>query len=145
MAEFRKDTGIDISEDKMVIQRLKDASEQAKIELSNKVETTINLPFLTADASGPKHLQKQLTRARLEQMIAPLVERTMTPVKKALDDAKKKASDIDEVVLVGGSTRIPLVQETVKKFFGKDPHKGVNPDEVVALSLIHISEPTRPY
>ena len=95
MAEFRKDTGIDISEDKMVIQRLKDASEQAKIELSNKVETTINLPFLTADASGPKHLQKQLTRARLEQMIAPLVERTMTPVKKALDDAKKKASDID--------------------------------------------------
>ena len=133
MAEFRKDTGIDISEDKMVIQRLKDASEQAKIELSNKVETTINLPFLTADASGPKHLQKQLTRARLEQMIAPLVERTMTPVKKALDDAKKKASDIDEVVLVGGSTRIPLVQETVKKFFGKDPHKGVNPDEVVAI------------
>lgn len=133
IAEFRKDTGIDISNDKMVIQRLKDAAEQAKIELSSKVETTINLPFLTADASGPKHLQKQLTRARLEQMIAPLVERSMEPVKKALDDAKKKASDIDEVVLVGGSTRIPLVQETVKKFFGKEPHKGVNPDEVVAV------------
>ncbi|GMV13613.1 MAG: molecular chaperone DnaK [Myxococcales bacterium] len=133
MAEFRKDTGIDISNDKMVIQRLKDAAEQAKIELSSKVETTINLPFLTADASGPKHLQKQLTRARLEQMIAPLVDRSMEPVKKALDDAKKKAGDIDEVVLVGGSTRIPLVQETVKKFFGKEPHKGVNPDEVVAV------------
>jgi len=133
IAEFRKDTGIDVSADKMVIQRLKDAAEQAKIELSSKMETTINLPFLTADASGPKHLQKQLTRARLEQMIAPLVDRSMEPLKKALDDAKKKASDIDEVVLVGGSTRIPLVQETVKKFFGKEPHKGVNPDEVVAV------------
>ncbi|MBI3204957.1 MAG: molecular chaperone DnaK [Myxococcales bacterium] len=133
IAEFKKDTGIDISNDKMVIQRLKDASEQAKIELSSKMETTINLPFLTADASGPKHLQKQLTRARLEQMIAPLVERSMTPVKKALEDSKKKASEIDEVVLVGGSTRIPMVQETVKKFFGKEPHKGVNPDEVVAV------------
>ncbi|MBK7579080.1 MAG: molecular chaperone DnaK [Myxococcales bacterium] len=133
IAEFRKDTGIDIAADKMVIQRLKDAAEQAKIELSNKMETTINLPFLTADASGPKHLQKQLNRSRLEQMIAPLVERSMEPLKKALDDAKKKPSDINEIVLVGGSTRIPLVQETVKKFFGKDPHKGVNPDEVVAI------------
>ncbi|MCK6535037.1 MAG: molecular chaperone DnaK [Polyangiaceae bacterium] len=133
IAEFKKDTGIDISNDKMVIQRLKDAAEQAKIELSSKMETTINLPFLTADAGGPKHLQKQLTRARLEQMITPLVERSMTPVKKALEDSKKKASEIDEVVLVGGSTRIPLVQETVKKFFGKEPHKGVNPDEVVAV------------
>ncbi|MCC6668835.1 MAG: molecular chaperone DnaK [Polyangiaceae bacterium] len=133
IAEFKKDTGIDISNDKMVIQRLKDAAEQAKIELSSKMETTINLPFLTADAGGPKHLQKQLTRARLEQMIAPLVERSMTPVKRALEDSKKKASEIDEVVLVGGSTRIPLVQETVKKFFGKEPHKGVNPDEVVAV------------
>jgi molecular chaperone DnaK len=132
-AEFRKDTGIDVSNDKMVIQRLKDAAEQAKIELSNKQETTINLPFLTADASGPKHLQKQLTRAKLEQMIRPLVDRTMEPLKRALEDAKKKASDINEVVLVGGSTRIPLVQEVVSKFFGKEPHKGVNPDEVVAI------------
>jgi molecular chaperone DnaK len=131
--EFRKDTGIDVSKDKMVIQRLKDAAEQAKIELSTKQESTINLPFLTADASGPKHLSKQLTRAKLEQMIRPLVERSMEPVRRALDDAKKKAGDIDEVVLVGGSTRIPLVQETVQKFFGKEPHRGVNPDEVVAI------------
>ncbi|HET9934073.1 MAG TPA: molecular chaperone DnaK [Polyangiaceae bacterium] len=131
--EFRKDTGIDVTKDKMVIQRLKDAAEQAKIELSTKQETTINLPFLTADASGPKHLSKQLTRAKLEQMIRPLVDRSMEPVRRALDDAKKKPSDIDEVVLVGGSTRIPLVQETVQKFFGKEPHRGVNPDEVVAI------------
>src|SRR6185295_8408125 len=132
-AEFKKDTGIDVSRDKMVILRLKDAAEQAKIELSSKMETTINLPFLTADASGPKHLQKQLTRAKLEQMIAPLVERSMEPVRKALADAKKNPNQIDEVVLVGGSTRVPLVQETVKRFFGKDPHRGVNPDEVVAV------------
>ena len=131
--EFKKDTGLDVSKDKMVIQRLKDAAEQAKIELSNVQETTVNLPFLTADASGPKHLQKQLTRAKLEQMIAPLIDRTMEPVKKALADAKKSPQQIHEVVLVGGSTRIPLVQETVKKFFGKEPHKGVNPDEVVAV------------
>src|SRR5262245_4803878 len=133
VAEFKKDTGIDVSKDKMVLQRLKDAAEQAKIELSNVQETTINLPFLTADASGPKHLQKQLTRSKLEQMIRPLVDRSMEPVRKALSDAKKTAQQIDEVVLVGGSTRIPLVQETVKKFFGKEPHKGVNPDEVVAV------------
>jgi molecular chaperone DnaK len=133
IAEFKKDTGIDVSHDKMVIQRLKDGAEQAKIELSSKMETTINLPFLTADASGPKHLSKQLTRAKLEQMIQPLVERSMEPVRKALADAKKTTQQIDEVVLVGGSTRVPLVQETVKKFFGKDPHKGVNPDEVVAV------------
>ncbi len=132
-AEFKKDTGMDVSTDKMVIQRLKDAAEQAKIELSSKQETTINLPFLTADASGPKHLQKQLTRSKLEQMIRPLIDRTMTPLKKALEDAKKKPSDIDEIVLVGGSTRMPLVQETVKSFFEKEPHKGVNPDEVVAV------------
>ncbi|UQA60894.1 molecular chaperone DnaK [Polyangium aurulentum] len=133
IAEFKKDTGIDVANDKMVVQRLKDAAEQAKIELSNVQETTINLPFLTADASGPKHLQKQLSRAKLEQMIRPLIERTMEPVRKALSDAKKTPQQIDEVVLVGGSTRIPLVQETVKKFFGKEPHKGVNPDEVVAV------------
>jgi molecular chaperone DnaK len=133
IGEFKKDTGIDVANDKMVVQRLKDAAEQAKIELSNVQETTINLPFLTADASGPKHLQKQLTRAKLEQMIRPLVERTMEPVRAALNDAKKTPQQIHEVVLVGGSTRIPLVQETVKKFFGKEPHKGVNPDEVVAV------------
>jgi molecular chaperone DnaK len=132
-ATFRKESGLDVSKDKMVIQRLKDAAEQAKIELSSKQETTINLPFLTADASGPKHLQATLTRAKLEQMIRPLVERTMEPLKKALADAKKAPGDISEVVLVGGSTRIPLVQETVTKFFGKEPHKGVNPDEVVAI------------
>jgi molecular chaperone DnaK len=133
VAEFRRDSGIDVSNDKMVLQRLKDAAEQAKIELSNVQETTINLPFLTADASGPKHLSKVLTRARLEQMMKPLVDRSMEPVKKALADAKKNAQQIDEVVLVGGSTRIPMVQETVRKFFGKEPHKGVNPDEVVAV------------
>jgi len=133
VAEFKKDTGIDVSKDKMVIQRLKDAAEQAKIELSTVQETQVNLPFLTADASGPKHLQKPLSRAKLEQMIKPLVDRTMEPVRKALADAKKDPKQIDEVVLVGGSTRIPLVQETVKKYFGKEPHKGVNPDEVVAV------------
>jgi len=133
IAEFRKTSGIDVSKDKMVIQRLKDASEQAKIELSSKLETNINLPFLTADASGPKHLQVTLTRAKLEQMIAPLIERTMGPVRKALADAKKQPSEIQEVVLVGGSIRIPLVQSTVSKFFGREPHKGVNPDEVVAI------------
>ncbi|MCS6797430.1 MAG: molecular chaperone DnaK [Myxococcota bacterium] len=133
VAEFRKDTGIDVSKDKMVIQRLKDAAEKAKIELSSKLETTINLPFLTADASGPKHMNIRLTRARLESMIEDLVERTFEACKRALADAKKSPSDIDEVVLVGGSTRIPLVQERVRKFFGKEPHKGVNPDEVVAV------------
>ncbi len=133
IAEFKKDSGMDVSKDKMVIQRLKDAAEQAKKELSSAQESTINLPFLTADASGPKHLQKTLSRSKFEQMIGKIVEQTMEPLKKALDDAKKKPSDIDEIILVGGSTRIPLVQETVKKFFGKDPHRGVNPDEVVAV------------
>jgi molecular chaperone DnaK len=133
LGEFKKDTGMDVSKDKMVIQRLKDAAEQAKIELSTVQEAQINLPFLTADASGPKHLQKSLSRSKLEQMIRPLIDRTMEPVRKALADAKKSPDQIHEVVLVGGSTRIPLVQETVKKFFGKDPHKGVNPDEVVAV------------
>jgi molecular chaperone DnaK len=131
--EFRRDTGIDVSKDKMVIQRLKDAAEQAKIELSSKQDASINLPFLTADASGPKHLTKTLSRSKFEQMIRPLIDRTMEPVKKALSDSKKTVKEIDEVVLVGGSTRIPLVQETVKGFFGKEPHRGVNPDEVVAI------------
>ena len=117
----------------MVIQRLKDGAEQAKIELSSKMETQINLPFLTADATGPKHLQKNLSRAKLEQMMRPLIERSMEPVKRALADAKKRPQEIDEVVLVGGSTRIPSVVEAVKAFFGKEPHKGVNPDEVVAI------------
>ncbi|NRA32408.1 MAG: molecular chaperone DnaK [Polyangiaceae bacterium] len=132
-AEFKKDSGLDVTGDKMVIQRLKDAAEQAKIELSTKQETNINLPFLTADASGPKHLQCTLTRAKLEQMIESLVDRTMVPVKKALADAKKKTGDIDEVVMVGGSTRIPMVQDKVTAFFGREPNKGVNPDEVVAV------------
>ncbi len=132
-AEFKKDQGIDVSHDKMVMQRLKDAAEKAKIELSSKLETTINLPFLTADASGPKHMNVRLSRAKFESMIEPLVQRTLEPTKKALADANKSPSDIQEVVLVGGSTRIPMVQEAVKKFFGKEPHKGVNPDEVVAI------------
>jgi molecular chaperone DnaK len=132
-AEFKKDQGIDVSKDKMVLQRLKEASEKAKIELSGVMETTINLPFLTADASGPKHLNLKLTRAKLESLMEDLVDRTMGPVKRALEDAKKKPGDIDEVVLVGGSTRIPMVQEKVRGFFGREPHKGVNPDQVVAL------------
>ena len=133
IAEFRKDQGIDVSKDKMVLQRLREAAEKAKIELSSLQETEINLPFLTADASGPKHLQIKISRAKLEQLMGDLVNRTIEPTKKALADAGKKASDIDEVVLVGGSTRIPMVQKIVKEFFGKEPHKGVNPDEVVAL------------
>jgi molecular chaperone DnaK len=133
VAEFKKDQGLDVSNDKMVMQRLKDAAEKAKIELSSKLETTINLPFLTADASGPKHMNTRVTRAKFESMIDDLVQRTLEPTKKALNDAGKSPSDIHEVVLVGGSTRIPMVQEAVKKFFGKDPHKGVNPDEVVAI------------
>jgi molecular chaperone DnaK len=133
IAEFKKDTGLDVSKDKMVLQRLKEASEKAKIELSTVAETEINLPFLTADASGPKHLQMKLSRSKLEQLMADLVDRTMAPTKKCLEDSGKKASEIDEVVLVGGSTRIPMVQAKVREFFGKEPHKGVNPDEVVAL------------
>jgi molecular chaperone DnaK len=133
IAEFKKDSGIDVSNDKMVLQRLKDAAEKAKIELSNKLETTVNLPFLTADSQGPKHMNLKLTRAKLESMVEELVQSTLEPCKKALSDAGKNASDIDEVVMVGGSTRMPLVHETVKNFFGKEPHKGVNPDEVVAI------------
>ncbi|MBH23580.1 MAG: molecular chaperone DnaK [Myxococcales bacterium] len=130
---FRKDTGLDVSSDRMVLQRLKDAAEKAKIELSSTVETEVNLPFLTADASGPKHLNVRLSRAKLESMVGPLIERTIGPCRKALADAKLSASDIDEVILVGGSTRMPLVQAKVKEFFGKEPNRSVNPDEVVAL------------
>ena len=131
--EFRKEQGIDLSRDKMALQRLKEAAERAKIELSTTMETEINLPFITADQTGPKHLNMKLTRAKLEQISDDLFQRTMDPCRKALADAKMKASDVHEVVLVGGSTRIPKVQEMVKQYFGREPHKGVNPDEVVAL------------
>jgi molecular chaperone DnaK len=133
VAEFKKAQGIDLAKDKMALQRLKEAAEKAKIELSSVQETAINLPFITVGPGGPVHLDMRLSRSKLEQMMSPLIERSMEPVKKALQDAKKTPKDIHEVVLVGGSTRIPLVQETVKKFFGKEPHKGVNPDEVVAV------------
>jgi molecular chaperone DnaK len=133
VAEFRKSSGVDLQKDKMALQRLKEAAEKAKIELSSVQETSINLPYITVGAAGPVHLDMRLSRAKLEQMMSPLVDRSMESTRKALADAKKSPSEIDEVVLVGGSTRVPLVQETVKKFFGKDPHKGVNPDEVVAV------------
>jgi molecular chaperone DnaK len=131
--EFKKEQGIDLSQDKMALQRLKEAAEKAKMDLSSLLETDINLPFITADASGPKHLQLKLTRARLEEMMKPLLERTLEPCKKALSDAGMTPSDIHEVVLVGGSTRIPKVQQMVRELFARDPHKGVNPDEVVAI------------
>ena len=131
-AEFKRDQGIDVSADKMVMQRLKEAAEKAKIELSSVNETDINLPFLTADASGPKHMNIKLTRAKFESLIHPLVERSIAPCKTALKDAGKSASDIAEVLLVGGSTRVPKVADTVKKIFGKEPNRSVNPDEVVA-------------
>ena len=133
IAEFRKSDGIDLSKDRMALQRLKEAAEKAKMELSTVMETDINLPFITADASGPKHLQMKLTRAKFEQLVEDLLQRTVGPAKQALTDAGLDASKIDEVVLVGGSTRIPRVQQIVKELFGKDPHKGVNPDEVVAV------------
>ncbi len=133
IAEFKQDSGIDVSKDKMVLQRLKEASEKAKIELSSVQETEVNLPYLTADASGPKHLLKKLSRAKFEQMIEKIVARAMEPCKRALADAGKKPGDIHEVLLVGGSTRIPMVQAKVKEFFGKEPNRSVNPDEVVAL------------
>jgi molecular chaperone DnaK len=132
-AEFRKSDGIDLSKDRMALQRLKEAAEKAKIELSTAMETEINLPFITADQSGPKHLQIKLSRAKLEQLVDDLLQRTMGPVRQALADAGVDPRKIDEVVLVGGSTRMPKVQQLVKEFFGKEPHKGVNPDEVVAV------------
>jgi molecular chaperone DnaK len=131
--EFRKDQGIDLRKDKMALQRLKEAAEKAKMELSTSMETDVNLPFITADASGPKHLNIKLSRAKLETLVDDLIEKTVEPCKIALRDAALKPSDIDEVVLVGGMTRMPKVQEKVKQIFGKDPHKGVNPDEVVAV------------
>ncbi|RLP23651.1 molecular chaperone DnaK [Mesorhizobium sp. YM1C-6-2] len=132
-AEFKKEQGIDLKNDKLALQRLKEAAEKAKIELSSAAQTEINLPFITADQTGPKHLTLKLTRAKLEQLVDDLVQRTIEPCKAALKDAGLKAGEIDEVVLVGGMTRMPRVQEVVKQFFGKEPHKGVNPDEVVAL------------
>jgi len=131
--EFKKDNGIDLSKDRMALQRLKEAAERAKIELSTTVQTEINLPFITADASGPKHLVLTLTRAKLESLVADLVDRTLGPCRQAMQDAGAAASDINEVILVGGQTRMPKVQEVVKSLFGKEPHKGVNPDEVVAV------------
>ncbi|MDP2600118.1 MAG: molecular chaperone DnaK [Deltaproteobacteria bacterium] len=133
IAEFKKDTGLDVSKDKMVLQRLREAAEKAKIELSSTLETEINLPFLTADQTGPKHMVLKLTRAKFEALAGDILDKTLEPCKKALADANLKAADVDEVVLVGGSTRIPKIQEIVKTFFGREPHKGVNPDEVVAV------------
>ena len=130
---FKKDNGIDLRNDRQALQRLKEVAEKAKIELSTTMQTEINLPYITADATGPKHLVMTLTRAKLEQLTGDLVERTVAPMKQALSDANMTAGDIHEVVLVGGMTRMPAVQEVVRKFFGKEPHKGVNPDEVVAI------------
>src|SRR3569623_201132 len=135
IAEFKQEEGLDLSSkgNEMALQRLKDAAEKAKIELSTTVETVSNLPFITADATGPKHLVRKQTRAKLEQMVSDLLERSLEPCRKAMADAGVKASDIDEVVLVGGQTRMPKIQEIVKQLFGKEPHRGVNPDEVVAV------------
>ncbi len=132
-SEFQKETGIDLRSDRTALQRLKEAAEKAKMELSSVLQTEINLPFITADATGPRHLNLTLSRAKLEQLTADLIERTIAPVRQALADAGLRPNDIDEVVLVGGQTRMPAVQEAVRKFFNRDPHKGVNPDEVVAI------------
>jgi molecular chaperone DnaK len=131
--EFKRETGIDLRQDRMALQRLKEAAEKAKIELSSVQQTEINLPFITADATGPKHLVKTLTRSKLEQLVADLVEKTIPPMEQALKDAGLSPRDVDEVVLVGGQTRMPLIQRKVQEFFGKEPHKGINPDEVVAI------------
>ncbi|MFV0626018.1 MAG: molecular chaperone DnaK [Alphaproteobacteria bacterium] len=131
--EFKKESGIDLKNDRLALQRLKEAAEKAKIELSSTTQTDVNLPFITADATGPKHLNIKMTRAKLESLVGDLIERTAAPCKKALEDAGLKASEISEVILVGGMTRMPKVQEKVKEIFGKEPHKGVNPDEVVAV------------
>ncbi|MDH7486277.1 MAG: molecular chaperone DnaK [Anaerolineae bacterium] len=131
--EFRRDQGIDLRQDRMALQRLKEAAEKAKVELSTVMQTEVNLPFITADATGPKHLQMTITRAKLEQLTADLVERTTGPVRQALEDARLTPQQIDEVVLVGGQTRAPAIQQLVRNYFGKEPHKGINPDEVVAI------------
>ncbi len=131
--EFKKENGIDLRQDKLALQRLKEAAEKAKIELSSSSQTEVNLPFITADQSGPKHLTMKLTRAKMESLVGHLIDRTKGPCQQAIKDAGLKAADIDEVVLVGGMTRMPRVQEVVQQLFGKEPHKGVNPDEVVAV------------
>jgi molecular chaperone DnaK len=131
--EFKKEQGIDLRNDRLALQRLKEAAEKAKIELSSTIQTDVNLPFITADASGPKHLLITLTRAKLEALVDDLIQRTVEPCRKALKDAQLSPGDIEEVILVGGQTRMPKIQDTVKQFFGKEPHKGVNPDEVVAV------------
>ena len=130
--EFKAEQGIDLRSDRMALQRLKEAAEKAKIELSSTTQTEVNLPFITADQTGPKHLNVKVTRAKLEQLVDKLVQRSLEPCKKALKDAGVSAGEIDEVILVGGMTRMPKIIETVEKFFGKEPHRGVNPDEVVA-------------
>lgn len=135
--EFKKESGIDLSKDRMALQRLKEAAENAKKELSSSMESEINLPFITADASGPKHLMMKLSRAKLEQLVGDLVDRSIEPCRKALADAGLSASEIDEVVLVGGMTRMPLVQKKVGEFFGKEPNRSMNPDEVVAMGASH--------
>ena len=131
--EFKKQEGIDLSKDPLALQRVKESAEKAKIELSTAHETEINQPFITNGEDGPKHLVMILTRSKLEELVGSLVERTFGPVRKAMEDARMKASDINEVVLVGGQTRMPMVQKKVEEFFGKKPHMGVNPDEVVAI------------
>ncbi|HEY5648843.1 MAG TPA: molecular chaperone DnaK, partial [Nitrospiria bacterium] len=131
--EFKKDQGIDLRNDKMALQRLKEAAEKSKIELSSSQESEINLPFITADSAGPKHLVLKLSRSKFEQLVEPMVQRSLEPCKKALSDAGMEKNEINEVVLVGGMTRMPKIQQVVKEFFGRDPHKGVNPDEVVAI------------
>ena len=145
--EFKKDQGMDLRNDPMAIQRLKEAAEKAKIELSSSNQTDINLPYVTADASGPKHLNVKLTRSKLESLVEDLINKTITPCEKALKDAGLSSSDINEVILVGGQTRMPKVQEVVKSFFNKEPKKEVNPDEAVAMgaatvSYTHLTLPT---
>jgi molecular chaperone DnaK len=131
--DFKKETGLDLSGDRMAIQRIREAAEKAKIELSSATQTEVNLPFITADASGPKHINTKLLRSQFESLVSPLIQRTIDPCKKALKDAGVKASEVNEVILVGGMTRMPRVVETVKTVFGRDPSKGVNPDEAVAM------------
>jgi molecular chaperone DnaK len=133
LSEFKKETNIDLSTDRMAIQRIREAAEKAKIELSSTSQTEINLPFITADAAGPRHINSKLLRSQFETLVAPLVQRTVDPCRKALADAGVKPSDINEVILVGGMTRMPRVSETVKSIFGREPSKGVNPDEAVAI------------
>src|SRR3989344_179599 len=133
ISEFKKESGVDVEKDRQALQRIRDAAEKAKIELSTTTETEISIPYLTADQTGPKHLTLTLTRSKLESLVDDLIQKTIKPVEEALKDAKMKASDVDEVVLVGGMTRMPAVQVAVKSFFGKDPNKGINPDEVVAI------------